>query len=89
LDDPKSAILDIDSKIAELQRGEGFPANFGVPLAGSLIPYIDKQLESGQSKKNGKVKLKPTRSWATSKSFRLMVIVFVLVQCVVTLKPLL
>ncbi|AOA57211.1 aspartate-semialdehyde dehydrogenase [Acinetobacter larvae] len=55
LDDPKSAILDIDSKIAELQRGEGFPdAQFGVPLAGSLIPYIDKQLESGQSKEEWK-----------------------------------
>jgi aspartate-semialdehyde dehydrogenase len=33
-----------------------------VPLAGSLIPYIDKQLENGQSKKNGKVRLKPTKS---------------------------
>ena len=55
LDDPRSPILDIDSKIAQLQRGEGFPsANFGVPLAGSLIPYIDKQLESGQSKEEWK-----------------------------------
>lgn len=55
LDDPKSAILDIDRKIAELQRGEDFPkANFGVPLAGSLIPYIDKQLDSGQSKEEWK-----------------------------------
>jgi aspartate-semialdehyde dehydrogenase len=55
LDDPRSPILDIDSKIADLQRGEGFPkANFGVPLAGSLIPYIDKQLESGQSKEEWK-----------------------------------
>ncbi|EKX5805074.1 aspartate-semialdehyde dehydrogenase, partial [Acinetobacter baumannii] len=55
LDDPKSAILDIDRQVAELQRGEGFPsANFGVPLAGSLIPYIDKQLESGQSKEEWK-----------------------------------
>ncbi|MFB2539262.1 MULTISPECIES: aspartate-semialdehyde dehydrogenase [unclassified Acinetobacter] len=55
LDDPKSAILDIDRRIAELQRGEDFPkANFGVPLAGSLIPYIDKQLDSGQSKEEWK-----------------------------------
>ncbi|MBK5649558.1 MAG: aspartate-semialdehyde dehydrogenase, partial [Acinetobacter sp.] len=55
LDDPRSPILDIDSKIAELQRGEVFPsANFGVPLAGSLIPYIDKQLDSGQSKEEWK-----------------------------------
>lgn len=55
LDDPKSAILDIDRQIAELQRGADFPKdNFGVPLAGSLIPYIDKQLESGQSKEEWK-----------------------------------
>ena len=55
LDDPKSAILDIDRQIAELQRGDQFPKeNFSVPLAGSLIPYIDKQLESGQSKEEWK-----------------------------------
>lgn len=55
LDDPHSAILDIDRKIAELQRSDDFPKqNFGVPLAGSLIPYIDKQLESGQSKEEWK-----------------------------------
>ncbi|MBF7688460.1 aspartate-semialdehyde dehydrogenase [Acinetobacter rathckeae] len=55
LDDPKSAILDIDREVAQLQRGTDFPkANFGVPLAGSLIPYIDKQLENGQSKEEWK-----------------------------------
>ena len=51
LANPASAILDIDRKVAATQRAGDFPAqNFGVPLAGSLIPYIDKQLESGQSK---------------------------------------
>lgn len=55
LDNPASAILDIDRQVAELQRGDGFPkANFGVPLAGSLIPYIDKQLDNGQSKEEWK-----------------------------------
>ncbi|AXI03246.1 aspartate-semialdehyde dehydrogenase [Aquirhabdus parva] len=55
LDNPASAILDIDRQVAELQRGSGFPkANFGVPLAGSLIPYIDKQLDNGQSKEEWK-----------------------------------
>lgn len=55
LDDPKSAILDIDRQIATLQRSDDFPkAHFGVPLAGSLIPYIDKQLDSGQSKEEWK-----------------------------------
>lgn len=55
LNDPASAILDIDRQVAELQRGDAFPkANFGVPLAGSLIPYIDKQLDNGQSKEEWK-----------------------------------
>lgn len=55
LDNPASAILDIDRQVADLQRGGAFPkANFGVPLAGSLIPYIDKQLDNGQSKEEWK-----------------------------------
>ncbi|MFW2177181.1 MULTISPECIES: aspartate-semialdehyde dehydrogenase [unclassified Moraxella] len=55
LADPASAILEIDRKVAELQRGEGFPKQyFGAPLAGSLIPYIDVQLDNGQSKEEWK-----------------------------------
>jgi len=55
LDDPASAILDIDREVAGILRDESFPkANFGVPLAGSLIPWIDKQLENGQSKEEWK-----------------------------------
>ena len=55
LDDPASAILDIDKTVAETIRSEGFPKqNFGVPLAGSLIPWIDKPLENGQSKEEWK-----------------------------------
>jgi aspartate-semialdehyde dehydrogenase len=55
LQDPASAILDIDKKVAEKLRSENFPKdNFGVPLAGSLIPWIDTQLESGQSREEWK-----------------------------------
>lgn len=55
LADPASAILEIDKKIAQTQRSEGFPKQyFGVPLAGSLIPYIDAQLENKQSKEEWK-----------------------------------
>ncbi|MGH8456950.1 MAG: aspartate-semialdehyde dehydrogenase [Stenotrophobium sp.] len=55
LQSPASAILDIDRKVAEAQRASDFPAShFGVPLAGSLIPYIDKQLDNGQSKEEWK-----------------------------------
>jgi aspartate-semialdehyde dehydrogenase len=55
LDDPASAILEIDQKVAETQRSESFPTeNFGAPLAGSLIPWIDVPLENGQSKEEWK-----------------------------------
>jgi aspartate-semialdehyde dehydrogenase len=55
LDDPASAILDIDREVAGILREESFPkAHFGVPLAGSLIPWIDKQLENGQSREEWK-----------------------------------
>jgi aspartate-semialdehyde dehydrogenase len=56
LDDPKSAILEIDRKIAEKQRSltEAETANFGVPLGGSLIPWIDKDLGNGMSKEEWK-----------------------------------
>ncbi len=55
LNDPASAILDIDREVAGILRDESFPtANFGVPLAGSLIPWIDKDLGNGQSKEEWK-----------------------------------
>ncbi len=55
LADPASAILEIDKKIADTQRSDSFPQQyFGVPLAGSLIPYIDVQLANKQSKEEWK-----------------------------------
>ncbi|HEY8856001.1 MAG TPA: aspartate-semialdehyde dehydrogenase [Rugosibacter sp.] len=55
LDDPASAILDIDREVAGILRDDAFPTdNFGVPLAGSLIPWIDKDLGNGQSKEEWK-----------------------------------
>ena len=56
LDDPKSAILEIDRKIIAKQRGFGADevANFGVPLGGSLIPWIDKDLGNGTSREEWK-----------------------------------
>jgi aspartate-semialdehyde dehydrogenase len=56
LDDPKSAILEIDRLVAQKQRTLA-PAeveNFGVPLGGSLIPWIDKDLGDGISKEEWK-----------------------------------
>ena len=55
LANPASAILDIDREVAGTLRDERFPtAHFGVPLAGSLIPWIDKDLGNGQSKEEWK-----------------------------------
>ena len=56
LDDPKSAILEIDRLLAQTQRSlpEADTANFGVPLGGSLIPWIDKDLGDGMSKEEWK-----------------------------------
>jgi aspartate-semialdehyde dehydrogenase len=55
LDDPSSAILEIDRKVTEAMRSDAFPTeHFEVPLAGSLIPFIDKQLDNGMSKEERK-----------------------------------
>ena len=55
LEDPGSAILEIDREVAGILRDERFPtANFGVPLAGSLIPWIDKDLGDGMSREEWK-----------------------------------
>jgi len=55
LKDPASAILDIDRQVASTMRSADFPTKeFGVPLAGSLIPWIDKDLGNGQSKEEWK-----------------------------------
>ena len=50
LDDPDSGILDIDREIAGILRDERMPTEHtGVPLAGSLIPWIDRDLGNGMS----------------------------------------
>ncbi|WP_447957792.1 aspartate-semialdehyde dehydrogenase [Vreelandella sp. EE7] len=55
LDDPASAILDIDRQVTAKMRGSDFPTeNFAAPLAGSLIPWIDSKLDSGQSREEWK-----------------------------------
>ena len=55
LDDPASTILDIDKAVASALRSAEFPVeNFGYPLAGSLLPWIDKDLGNGQSREEWK-----------------------------------
>ena len=52
LDDPKSAILEIDRKVIDKQRAltGAETSNFGAPLGGSLIPWIDKDLGIGKNR---------------------------------------
>ncbi len=56
LDDPKSAILEIDRRVLAKQQSLSASEtdNFGVPLGGSLIPWIDKDLGDGMSKEEWK-----------------------------------
>ncbi len=56
LDDPKSAILEIDRRVLARQQGmsSAETENFGVPLGGSLIPWIDKDLGNGVSREEWK-----------------------------------
>ena len=55
LQDPASAILDIDRNVSAALRSDACPTtHFGVPLAGSLIPWIDTDLGNGQSREEWK-----------------------------------
>ena len=55
LADPGSAIVDIDRTVTDTLRGSALPTEqFGYPLAGSLLPWIDKDLGNGQSKEEWK-----------------------------------
>ena len=56
LADPSSAILEIDRKVTAAIRGTDLPTQHfrGVPLAGSLIPWIDVPVDHGQSKEEWK-----------------------------------
>lgn len=55
LADPQHSILDIDRQVAACLRDPAFPtAEFGAPLAGSLLPWIDVELDNGQSREEWK-----------------------------------
>jgi len=55
LETPSSAILEIDRKVTEKLQDGSFPTeNFGVPLGGSLIPWIDRLVEDGQTREEWK-----------------------------------
>ncbi|WP_255731721.1 aspartate-semialdehyde dehydrogenase [Sinomonas terrae] len=66
LEDPASAILEIDRKVLAAQRGGVDATQFGVPLAGSLIPWIDADLGNGQSKEEWKAGVETNKILGTS-----------------------
>ena len=62
VDDPASAILEIDKKVADFIRSDRYPVEaWPVPLAGNLIPWIDVALESGQSKEEWKAQVEANK----------------------------
>jgi aspartate-semialdehyde dehydrogenase len=66
LADPGSAILDVDAAVTAALRAPAFPVEqFGVPLAGSLIPWIDKDLGNGQSREEWKASAEANRILGT------------------------
>ncbi|BCW07541.1 aspartate-semialdehyde dehydrogenase [Arthrobacter sp. NtRootA1] len=67
LQDPASAILEIDHKVLAAQRTGVDATQFGVPLAGSLIPWIDADLGNGQSKEEWKAGVETNKILGTGK----------------------
>ncbi|GLR72204.1 aspartate-semialdehyde dehydrogenase [Agaribacter marinus] len=65
LENPSTAILDIDRKVADAMRNDLTTDNFGAPLAGSLLPYIDTQLENGQSREEWKAEAETNKILAS------------------------
>jgi len=62
IEDPASAILEIDRKVADFIRSDRYPVDaWPVPLAGNLIPWIDVALESGQSKEEWKAQVEANK----------------------------
>lgn len=67
LADPASAILELDRKVTATMRSAEFPTeNFGAPLAGSLLPFIDTQLDNGQSREEWKAEAEANKILGTN-----------------------
>jgi len=62
VDDPASAILQIDKQVTDFLRSDEYPTqHWPAPLAASLLPWIDVQLESGQSKEEWKAQVETNK----------------------------
>lgn len=70
LDDPAAAILEIDRGVLAKQQDANLPCDqFGVPLAGSLIPWIDKDLNNGVSREEWKAEAETNKILGRGESF--------------------
>lgn len=70
LDDPASAILEIDRGVLGIQQHTELPTDqFGVPLAGSLIPWIDKDLGNGVSREEWKAEAETNKILGRGSAF--------------------
>lgn len=67
VDDPASAILDIDRQVTNFMRSDAYPVEqWGVPLGGSLIPWLDSQLETGQTREEWKAEAETNKILGTT-----------------------
>jgi aspartate-semialdehyde dehydrogenase len=68
LADPASSALEIDARVTETLRSASLPQEqFGAPLAASLIPWIDKALENGQTREEWKAQVEANKILGRSK----------------------
>ena len=68
-DDPATAILDIDRRVTDFLRSDDYPTEqWPVPLAASLIPWIDSPLDSGQSREEWKAEVETNKILGRSDS---------------------
>ncbi len=62
VEDPASGILEIDRKVSDFMRSDGYPKDlWGAPLAGSLIAWLDSEMESGQSREEWKAEVETNK----------------------------
>ena len=62
VDNPSAGILEIDKKLSDFLRSDQYPKEqWGVPLGGSLIPWLDSQLASGQTREEGKAQVETNK----------------------------
>lgn len=69
LANPASAILELDKTVSDFIRSDEYPSTeFGAPLAGSLLPWIDKAMPTGQSKEEWKAQVEANKILGTPAS---------------------